>query len=159
MAPTDQPKVTPEAQVPVFSRSVCYWTLKWQFCTRNAAVPSWELPGAGPWGCSHGLQLPSMCLEQQTPGHQESGQGALPPRVSLHLASPPAAYRDPAPAAFASLKMPFPDQGMQYSHFFLCRACNSTASTVLTLASSCACVRFSGPSSRLPCGSIQKSWS
>lgn len=82
----------------------------------------WCSPQLGaPWGWATGLLswfAASLCLEQQTPGHQKSGQGALPPRVSLHLASPPAAYRDPAPAAFASLKMPFPDQGMQYSLFF-----------------------------------------
>lgn len=145
MAPADQPKAAFEAQVPNCSISVCYRTPKWQLCTKNGAVPSWELPVLLSWSAA------SQCMVQQSPGHQQPGLGALPWKGITSPGISPCSLQTPCPSSIC-----FPEDAISRprdatSSFVLCRAWHSTAITGLTLASSCAWVRFSGPSSRLPC--------
>lgn len=155
-APADQPKAAFEAQVPDFSISVCYQNPKWQLCRRNAAAPGWELPRARPRGCSHGLHLPCAWSSRAQGIRNQAWELYLQGcRFTWHL---PCSLQRPCPSSICfpqgTISRPGDATSLGFFFFVLCRACNSTFSTVLTLASSCACVRFSGPSSRLPCGSI-----
>lgn len=106
VGPTDQPKAVFEAQEPNFSISVCY-SQSGSSAQEKLQPTGWELPGAA---------LPVHGAAE--PRASESGMGALLPRVSFHLASPPALYRDPGPAVFVSLRTSIPDQGMQYPLLF-----------------------------------------